>query len=143
MKLEWLHSRPKHPLMRNGFTRPIQRAGWYWKNSSKSWVGASYLPYRHEKCMKELGKSAFTSIHPSHKGQGIGDLLLKELIRVSEEEGFWTLQAGLFPENQASLHLHLKNGFREVGCRERIGKLAGVWRDNILLERRSRVNGWD
>lgn len=78
-------------------------------------------------------------VHPSQKGKGLGNRLLKELIRVSEKEGFWTLQAAIFPENEASLHLHLKNGFRIVGNRERIGKLAGVWRDNLLLERRSQL----
>lgn len=81
-------------------------------------------------------------VDPTHNGKGIGNLLLQALIRTSEEEGFWTLQASIFPENHASLSLHLKNGFREVGRRERIGKLVGVWRDTILLERRSRLNGW-
>ena len=65
-------------------------------------------------------------------------LLLEELIRQSEHEGFWMLQAGIFPENTASLRLHHACGFREVGRRERIGRSsAGAWRDTILLERRS------
>ncbi|MGI2326742.1 GNAT family N-acetyltransferase [Planococcus sp. YIM B11945] len=80
-------------------------------------------------------------VHPAYKGKGIGNLLLQALIRTSEQEGFWMLQASIFPENPASLLLHLKNGFREVGRRERIGQLNGVWRDTILLERRSQVNG--
>ena len=82
-------------------------------------------------------------VDSAHKGKGIGNLLLQALIRASEEEGVWTLQASIFPENHASLQLHLKNGFREVGRRERIGQLTGVWHDTILLERRSRLNGWD
>ncbi|GKW46970.1 GNAT family N-acetyltransferase [Planococcus sp. NCCP-2050] len=81
-------------------------------------------------------------VDPAHKGKGIGMALLQALICASEAQGFWTLQASIFPENHASLQLHLKNGFREVGRRERIGQRAGVWRDTILLERRSQVNGW-
>ncbi|MFN7251340.1 MAG: GNAT family N-acetyltransferase [Anaerobacillus sp.] len=75
------------------------------------------------------------------KGKGIGSLLLKSLIEKSEENGLWTLQSGIFPENVPSLKLHYKNGFREVGRRERIGKMDGVWRDTILLERRSKSVG--
>ncbi|GAE37637.1 GNAT family N-acetyltransferase [Halalkalibacter akibai] len=74
-------------------------------------------------------------------GKGIGNLLLKTLIQKSEENGFWMLQSGIFPENIASLKVHYKNGFREVGRRERIGKMNGVWRDTILLERRSKIVG--
>ncbi|WKA56142.1 GNAT family N-acetyltransferase [Planococcus shixiaomingii] len=79
----------------------------------------------------------------NEKGKGIGTLLLQELIRHSENEGFWMLQAAIFPENEASIKLHLNNGFRIVGVRERIGKRDGVWRDNVFLERRSNVVGVD
>jgi len=78
-------------------------------------------------------------IGESGRGKGVGSALLTALIASSEKEGIWTLQAGIFPENEASIKLHLKHGFREVGRRERIGKMNGVWRDTILLERRSRV----
>lgn len=71
------------------------------------------------------------------RGKGVGRLLLEALIVASERAGLWTLQAGIFPENQASLALHRSCGFREVGRRERIGTLHGVWRDVLLLERRS------
>ncbi|MRG86127.1 GNAT family N-acetyltransferase [Salinibacillus xinjiangensis] len=77
------------------------------------------------------------------KGKGVGSQLLQALIQRSEEKGFWTLQAGIFPENTSSIHLHKKHGFREVGRREHIGKLNGVWRDVILLERRSHVVGME
>jgi L-amino acid N-acyltransferase YncA len=73
--------------------------------------------------------------------KGVGTQLLKTLIEKSEESGFWTLQSGIFPENIPSLKIHKKCGFREVGRRERIGKMDGVWRDTILLERRSRKIG--
>ena len=71
------------------------------------------------------------------RGQGIGRALLEALIAESERNGIWTLQASIFPENTASVALHLQCGFREVGRRERIGMLAGVWRDTVLFERRS------
>ena len=67
--------------------------------------------------------------------------MLSALIRESERNGVWTLQAGMFPENAGSLAMHRGCGFREVGRRERIGKLNGAWRDTILLERRSPVVG--
>jgi len=73
----------------------------------------------------------------STRGKGVGAALLTGLIVESEKNGIWTLQAGIFPENRASGELHRKLGFREVGRRERIGKLHGVWRDVLLLERRS------
>ena len=74
----------------------------------------------------------------SQRGKGLGGLLLRRLIEESEIEAIWTLQAGIFPENAASIELHKKFGFREVGRREKIGQLNGVWRDVVLLERRSK-----
>lgn len=75
------------------------------------------------------------------RGLGYGRALLEALIACSEQHGIWTLQAGILAENVSSLALHRKCGFREVGRRERIGRLKGVWRDVILLERRSKVVG--
>jgi len=71
------------------------------------------------------------------RGAGVGRTLLLQLIADAEVDGIWTLQASIFPENTASLTLHKSCGFREVGRRERIGKMKGVWRDTVLLERRS------
>jgi phosphinothricin acetyltransferase len=79
----------------------------------------------------------------THRGRGIGRRLLSGLIDLSEQQGIWTLQAGVFPENRASLALHQQCGFREVGRREKIGQVHGKWRDVILLERRSRRIGTD
>lgn len=73
----------------------------------------------------------------SARGNGIGSQLLGALVEASEAEGFWTLQAGIFPENEASIRLHQRHGFRIVGVRERLGELDGRWRDVTLLERRS------
>lgn len=78
-----------------------------------------------------------------HHGEGVGSRLLERLVEKSEREGIWTLQAGMFPENEASLAMHEKLDFREVGRRERLGKLDGRWRDVLLLERRSDVVGVD
>lgn len=75
------------------------------------------------------------------RGQGIGGSLLRELIRRSEAVGIWTLQASIFPENEASIGLHKSCGFRVVGRREKLGQLDGTWRDVILFERRSATVG--
>jgi len=71
------------------------------------------------------------------RGEGIGRALLEALIDESERNGIWTVQASIFPENTASVKLHLRCGFREIGRRERIAMLNGVWRDTLLFERRS------
>ena len=76
-------------------------------------------------------------VAPEEQGRGIGRRLLGALIDASEDDGRWTLQAGIFPENAASVALHERCGFRVVGRRERLGALHGVWRDVLLLERRS------
>ena len=83
-----------------------------------------------------------------YRRKGIGDALLAALIEASEKNGFWTLQAGIFPENTASIDLHKKHGFRVLGTREKVGKmvfgeLRGKWRDVVLMERRSKVVGVD
>ncbi|HEX3745287.1 MAG TPA: GNAT family N-acetyltransferase [Bryobacteraceae bacterium] len=80
-------------------------------------------------------------IAAAHRGQGLGRRLLAALIDRSEAHGIWTLQAGIFPENAASLALHERLGFRQVGVRERIAQRDGIWRDTVLLERRSKVVG--
>jgi phosphinothricin acetyltransferase len=80
-------------------------------------------------------------VHENFRGRGIGRELLAALIRDSETQGIWTLQASVFAENGASRALLQQAGFREVGRRERIGRLHGVWRDTILLERRSLTVG--
>ncbi len=75
------------------------------------------------------------------RGLGVGAALLEMLVKESEKNGIWTLQASIFPENVASISLHKAWGFRDVGIRERIGRLKGVWRDTVLLERRSKLVG--
>jgi L-amino acid N-acyltransferase YncA len=80
-------------------------------------------------------------VDPAAAGRGVGSALLAGLVAGAEEAGLWTLQAGVFPGNAASLALHHRHGFRVVGVRERLGQLAGEWRDVVLLERRSTLVG--
>ncbi|HEV2915652.1 MAG TPA: GNAT family N-acetyltransferase [Pyrinomonadaceae bacterium] len=106
----------------------------------KGWAALSPVSSRDV-----YGGVAETSIYVGreHRGQGVGRALLEALVSSSERNGVWTLQAGIFPENAASVALHKRCGFREVGRRERIGRIRTVWRDTLLLERRSRVVGVD
>ena len=75
------------------------------------------------------------------QGKGLGQALLNALINESEKSGIWMLQASIFPENTSSIALHARNGFRQVGNREKLGKLNGVWRNVVLMERRSTLVG--
>jgi phosphinothricin acetyltransferase len=100
-------------------------------------VGWAALSPVSDRCV--YGGVAEESVYVAEKarGNGIGRLLLEELIRRSEGDGIWTIQTGIFPENAASIRLHERVGFRVLGVREKLGKLDGVWRDVIFLERRS------
>jgi phosphinothricin acetyltransferase len=87
---------------------------------------------------------AEVSIYVASKAwnRGIGSMLLNALVQAAENDGFWTLQAGIFPENAVSIKIHGRAGFRVVGTRERLGCMDGTWRDVVLMERRSsRVGG--
>lgn len=75
------------------------------------------------------------------RGKGFGKLLMKELIQLSEANNIWTLQSSIFRANEASIHLHLTNGFRQIGFREKVAQLNGKWQDNLLFERRSKIVG--
>ena len=100
-------------------------------------LGWAALSRVSERCA--YGGVAEVSVYVSQeaRGRGVGRRLLEELVRASEEAGIWTLQAGIFPENAASLSIHQHCGFRVVGVREKLGKLGSAWRDVALLERRS------
>lgn len=111
------------------------------ENENNEIVGwAALQPISNRDCFKGVAE---VSIYLSNsvQGKGLGSMLLKKLILDSEEHDFWTLQAGIFPENEASIYVHKKLGFRTVGNREKIGQMNGVWRDIILLERRSKIVG--
>lgn len=78
-------------------------------------------------------------VSDAFRGQGIGKALFPRLIEEAEKHGMWTLQSSVFRENTATIALHQKMGFREIGFREKVAKHHGVWRDTVLLERRSKV----
>jgi L-amino acid N-acyltransferase YncA len=100
-------------------------------------VGWAALAPVSERCV--YGGVAENSVYvdSSAHGRGIGKALLERLITDAERAGIWTIQTGVFPENEASIALHLRCGFRVVGTRERLGRLDGEWRDVLFLERRS------
>ena len=104
-------------------------------------VGWAALSPVSERCV--YGGVAEVSVYIAREawGRGVGKALLGRLIRESEEEGIWTLQAGIFPENEPSIGLHEACGFRVVGVRERLGRLHDQWRDVVLMERRSHTVG--
>ncbi len=104
-------------------------------------LGWAALSQVSERCVYAGVAEVSVYVRVKYRSQGIGRALLEALAAASEKNGIWTLQAGVFPENQASLALCRLSGFREVGRRERLGKMHGVWRDVILLERRSKVTG--
>lgn len=106
-------------------------------------VGWAALSAVSDRCVYEGVAEVSLYVGTAHRGEGIGSRLLARLIEESEEHGIWTLQAGIFPENVASAAMHRNLGFREVGRRERLGKLDGRWRDVLLMERRSTVVGAD
>ncbi|HEY9368598.1 N-acetyltransferase family protein [Streptomyces sp.] len=76
-------------------------------------------------------------VHPAARGRGVASALLAALLDSTDAVGIWTVQSGIFPENSASLAVHERAGFRVIGVRERIGRHHGVWRDVVLMERRS------
>ena len=102
-------------------------------------MGWAALSKVSDRCVYE--GVAEVSVYVSTQGKGLGTQLLQKLIEISESEGLWTLQCGIMRENIASIRLHEKCGFRKIGYREKVGKLNGVWRDNILMERRSKLVG--
>ena len=98
---------------------------------------AALSPVSPREVYRGVARSA-VYVAETARGRGIGRALMEELIERAERDGIWALEASLFPENEASLRLHEAVGFRVVGTRERIGQRDGVWRDTVLLERRSR-----
>ena len=97
------------------------------------WVAV--VPYSRRAVYRGVGEES-VYVAERARGHGIGRALLEAVIESARNGGLWTLQAGIFPDNLASLELHRRLGFREVGVRERIGQLDGAWRDVVLLELR-------
>jgi phosphinothricin acetyltransferase len=120
-----LDARPKDPAFGGG----SRIAGW-----------CALSPTSDRRCYRGVAEES-VYVAGWAQGRGVGRALLEEVIARSEDAGIWTLQAGIFPENKPSLRLHLGCGFRLVGVRERLGEAGGLWRDVLLLERRSEVIG--
>jgi L-amino acid N-acyltransferase YncA len=97
---------------------------------------AALAPVSSRRCYRGVAENS-VYVAREWRGRGVGRLLLDALVRRAERGGIWTIQTSVFPENRASLALHLRAGFRIVGARERIAKRDGLWRDTLFLERRS------
>lgn len=97
---------------------------------------AALSPVSSRECYAGVAENSIY-VADGMRGRGVGRALLRTQVDAADEAGLWTLQTSIFPENRTSLALHHAAGFRTVGIRERIGKLAGVWHDTVLLERRS------
>ena len=100
-------------------------------------VGWAALSPVSERCVYAGVAENSVYVADEAQGRGVGRALLEELIAGAERDGIWTIQTGIFPENEASIELHQRCGFRVVGTRERIGQHHGVWRDVVFMERRS------
>jgi len=118
-----------HPRLRFVAERDGAVVGW-----------AALSPVSSRSCFRGVGDVS-VYVGEEARGAGVGRALLGHLVERSERAGYWTLTAGIFPDNDASLRLHLACGFRELGVQRRLAVLNGVWRDVVRLERRSEVVG--
>jgi phosphinothricin acetyltransferase len=116
------------------FARLVARSG----GRVAGWAALS--PVSRRRCYAGVAEVS-VYVGAEYRGRGIGRQLLLTVIAESERQGIWTLQGATFPENEASLRLQRACGFREIGRRERVAQLRGVWRDTILTERRSTIVG--
>jgi L-amino acid N-acyltransferase YncA len=110
-------------------------------SSAREVLGWAALSPVSNRCIYAGVAEVSVYVAESARGCKVGSVLMAALVDASEREGIWTLQAGIFPENVASIELHKRFGFRVVGTRERIGCMNGRWRDTLLFERRSQVAG--
>jgi phosphinothricin acetyltransferase len=125
----WENWDAAHPELRLVAERDGEVVGW-----------AALSPSSARHCYRGVGDVS-VYVAADARGAGLGRMLLERLVELSEQADYWTLTAGVFPENEASLRLHRACGFREVGTRERLGESGGIWRDVVLLERRSTLIG--
>jgi len=153
---------PDYPFVQSIYQQGIDTGNATFQQTSKSWDEWDNSMLSHSRIVSVennniLGWAALSAISnrdvysgvaevsvyvaASAQGQGIGKSLLAKLILESEKNNIWMLQAAIFPENISSLKLHKNNGFRQLGIREKLGKMNGVWRDVVLIERRSTVVG--
>jgi phosphinothricin acetyltransferase len=154
---------PEHwPTVKTIYEQGIATGQATFQTDSPTWEqwNASHLPHSRLVALRDntvIGWAALTPVSdrcvyagvaevsvyiaPDHRGQKVGQNLLQALINSSEHHNLWTLQSGIFPENEASIHIHEKCGFRLVGYREKIGQQYGIWRNTVILERRSTIVG--
>jgi phosphinothricin acetyltransferase len=117
---------------------PFCRLVWEQHDEVRGW--AALAPVSARECYRGVAEvSVYVASHCI--GQGIGSKLMAKLVEESENNGVWSLYSSIFPENKATLKLHLRHGFRQVGIRERIAQQYGRWRDTLILERRSQNTG--
>lgn len=113
---------------------PFCRLAWDEDGQLQGW--AALAPVSARDCYRGIAEVSIY-VSDEHLGKGIGSRLMEALVEISESEGVWSLFSSIFPENRATLRLHLRHGFREVGFRERIARHNGRWRNTLILERRS------
>jgi len=111
-----------------------------WEQDGRVQAWAALAPVSARDCYRGVAEVSIY-VASGSLGQGIGSKLMARLIEESERNGIWSLYSSIFPENQATLKLHLRHGFREVGIRERIAQRDGRWRNTLILERRSKKVG--
>jgi len=111
-----------------------------WEQDGMVQAWAALAPVSVRDCYRGVAEVSIY-VATESAGQGIGNEVMARLVEESERNGIWSLYSSIFPENQATLKLHLKHGFREVGVRERIAQRDGRWRDTLILERRSKKVG--
>ena len=117
---------------------PFCRLVWEQEGEVLGW--AALAPVSARACYRGVAEVSVYVADDRH-GQGIGSRLMAAVVDESEKNGIWTLYSSIFPENEATLKLHLRHGFRKVGIRERIAQQHGRWRDTLILERRSTTVG--
>ena len=127
-------SKPNLPTGMAGTRSTIRSVAWRESTASICRVGRRWRRFRH--CYRGVAEVSIYIASAEH-GKGIGSELMAALVDASEDHGIWSLYSSIFPQNRATLRLHLRHGFREVGIRERIAQQNGRWRDTLILERRS------
>ena len=119
-------------------SKHLRHSRFVFEEDSKIAGWAALSPFSSREVYKGVAEVSIY-VASGFRGKKIGSALMEKIITSSEQNGIWTLVSSVFPENEATLKLHAKFGFREIGRRERIAKLDGIWRDTILLERRSTI----
>ena len=117
---------------------PFCRLVWEQDDEVRGW--AALAPVSARDCYRGVAEVSIY-VATAWRGRGLGSRLMSALVAQSEDQGIWTLYSSIFPENRATLRLHLQQGFRKVGIRERIAQRDGRWRDTLILERRSEKVG--